>query len=56
MGHYHLILLTHIFVLLHCFVPRVKHAGVGESLSVCSFAHIQICPSKAKPQTPHTAF
>lgn len=53
MGHNHLILLTHIFVLLHCFVPN---AGVGELLSLCSFVHIHICPSQAKPQTPLTTF
>lgn len=29
MGHYHLILLTHIFVLLLCVVPKVKCMGVG---------------------------
>ncbi len=44
MRHYHLILLTHIFVLLHCFVPEVKCRGGGITLRlfILSYPHLSI--------------
>lgn len=41
-------LLTHIFVLLHCFVPTVK--GVS---CICSFVHLPV--SSTAERTSHTA-
>ena len=37
--HYHLILLTYIFVELHCFIPKVKYRGGGTTCTSTSVHH-----------------
>lgn len=37
--HYHLNLMTHILVLLHCFIPGVKHRGGGITFTSTSVHH-----------------